>query len=649
MLEQTNLGVLEKGTPSEKSIMYVLKKVQLVPNSQLGRFWIFITFISILCLSLQMLGNLQQISCKQEIKHLVLQQNINLQQTSQVQKSRNSTLSSHPVSSVPISPTEITPTQVSLQRMKQHQALNSPLQLQNDLSYPEKNASDDPWWLSYIPKYLKPSSWGSKKAAKGKGWTSPWIKSSGDLPKAAHIMSKERELGMEIEMVVNSASRSFDSVGGFQQNHPQGTDQKYGKLLTDLKNTTRVQPQGRLLRPKKSFKGQLTKPRTPVSPFLTPSLPDSLTSSQEAVCTPKTHIFFLKVHKSASSTIMNILFRYGEQRNLTFALPVNQYSQLFYPFYFVAEVVEGFTDGTSTSFDIMCHHMRFLQKEVQRVMPEDTFYFSILRNPIHLMESSFMYFKGTSSFFNAKSLDDFLNHTSQFYDPLKPDSHYSRNLMTFDFGFNHNGKASTQYIQLLAQIIENQFDLILIAEYFDESMILLKDALCWSLDDVVSFPINQQDASYRSPLSSNTIQKIKSWNKLDWELYLHFNHTFWERINQSMDREYLQQEVTALRKRRMQLAKTCLQGEQSVHSWEIQDKLLAPLQYGKARILGYNLKHGLDRATKQTCQSLVLPELQYSERLYKKQFPQKALQLIQAKKRSKAHGMKKQRSFKGHS
>ncbi|KAM9035631.1 galactose-3-O-sulfotransferase 2-like isoform X2 [Sarcophilus harrisii] len=622
--------------------MYVLKKAQLVPKTQLGRFWILITFISILCISLQMLGNLQQ-SCKQEIKHLILQQNINLPQTSQVQKNCNSTLSPHSLNRVPIGHTEAIPTQVSLQRMKQNKALNPTLQMQNDLNYSEENALVDLWWLSYSSKHPKPSLWGSKKVAKDKDWTLPQIKSSKPPPKAAQ-MNKKRDLGKKMEMVVSSASRSFDSVGGSQQNHPQSTIPKYG----------RAQSQGKIMkdslfRQKISLKDPITRSRTPLSPSLTPRLRDGLFSSHEAACTSKTHIFFLKVHKSASSTIMNILFRFGEQRNLTFALPINQNSQLFYPSYFVAEVVEGFTGETSPSFDIMCHHLRFLQTEVQRVMPNDTFYFSIMRNPIHLMESSFSYYKGSSSFFNAKSLDDFLNNTSKFYDPLKTDSQYSRNLMAFDFGFNHNGKASAQHTRLLARVIESQFDLVLIAEYFDESMVLLKDALCWSLDDVMSFPINQQDASYRSSLSPSTIQKIKSWNKLDWELYLHFNRTFWERINQSMSREYLQQEVAALRKRRKQLAKICLQKEQSVHSWNIEDKLLKPFQYGRAKILGYNLRHGLDEATKQACQSFVMPELQYSKRLYERQFPQKALWLSQAKKYSKAHSKKKERPPKSYS
>ena len=36
-----------------------------------------------------------------------------------------------------------------------------------------------------------------------------------------------------------------------------------------------------------------------------------------------TKIVFLKTHKTASSTVQNILFRFGEKMNLNFALPAN--------------------------------------------------------------------------------------------------------------------------------------------------------------------------------------------------------------------------------------------------------------------------------------------------------------------------------------
>lgn len=87
--------------------------------------------------------------------------------------------------------------------------------------------------------------------------------------------------------------------------------------------------------------------------------------SQEEMCKPKTNIVFLKVHKSASSTVMNILFRFGEMHNLSFAFPLKGGPQLFYPQHFMARFVQGFSPGKPPRFNILCHHMRFLQPEVR--------------------------------------------------------------------------------------------------------------------------------------------------------------------------------------------------------------------------------------------------------------------------------------------
>lgn len=87
--------------------------------------------------------------------------------------------------------------------------------------------------------------------------------------------------------------------------------------------------------------------------------------SREEMCKPKTNIVFLKVHKSASSTVMNILFRFGEMHNLSFAFPLKGGHQLFYPQHFMARFVQGFSPGKPPRFNILCHHMRFLQPEVR--------------------------------------------------------------------------------------------------------------------------------------------------------------------------------------------------------------------------------------------------------------------------------------------
>ncbi|KAL8187669.1 UNVERIFIED_CONTAM: hypothetical protein K2H54_053776 [Gekko kuhli] len=347
--------------------------------------------------------------------------------------------------------------------------------------------------------------------------------------------------------------------------------------------------------------------------------------SQGAKCKPRTHIVFLKVHKSASSTVINILFRFGETHNLTFALPINGLHQLNYPHYFTAAVVEPLSPSNDSQFHIMCHHMRFFKPEVAKVMPSKTFYFSILRSPVQLMESSFTYYKGTSAFSKARNLEEFLNQPSQFYNASATDSHYAKNLMAFDFGYNHNGNFSAKHIQLMLQAIEAEFDLLLISEYFDESMVLLKETLCWDLDDVTFFPLNSRHNNTKTHLSESTTEKIKNWNKLDWEIYMHFNKTFWEKIDRHIGKEHMYSEVRMLQEKREQLAKICLQGSGSVVPQLIKNQALAPLQYGRAVIMGYNLKPTLDKATRHICQRMVTPELQYNRLLYRKQFPKKAL------------------------
>ncbi|KAM4694393.1 galactose-3-O-sulfotransferase 2-like [Discoglossus pictus] len=358
--------------------------------------------------------------------------------------------------------------------------------------------------------------------------------------------------------------------------------------------------------------------------------------SARGACQPHTHVFFLKTHKSASSTVMNILFRFGEYHNLTFAFPINNYPQFLYPFYFSAHFVEGYTPRKSGMFDVMCHHMRFLLTEVEKVMPSDTFYFTILRNPVSLMESSFSYYKSLRSFYKAKNLEDFLNNTSTFYVATDKLSGYSKNLMAFDLGFDHNGKETVKHFQLTSRMVEATFNLVMITEYFDESLILLKDALCWSLDDVLSFPLNSRSKSNKIPLSLETKEKIKKWNQYDWQLYVYFNNSFWKRV-EKFGRQRMQSEVQELQKKRAQLAETCLQDGTSVDPDKVSDMAIKPFQSGIHKILGYNLNPGLREQEQLLCQKMVTPELQYTKVLTQRRLKKSR---ANAKRSSKVAGAK---------
>ena len=112
-----------------------------------------------------------------------------------------------------------------------------------------------------------------------------------------------------------------------------------------------------------------------------------------------------------------------------------------------------------------------------------------------------------------------------------------------------------------------QVPLVLINEYWDESMVLLKRAMCWELDDVVY--VSLKAAGVGTPKGSraessggrlnrllppNVTRTLDRLLALDWALYRHFNRTFWTRIDAEPG---FYDEVAELRRRLGQVGVLC--------------------------------------------------------------------------------------------
>ncbi|XP_039608903.1 galactose-3-O-sulfotransferase 2-like [Polypterus senegalus] len=326
-------------------------------------------------------------------------------------------------------------------------------------------------------------------------------------------------------------------------------------------------------------------------------------------CQPKMNVMFLKTHKTASSTILNLLCRFGEKHGLTFALPTKY--RFGYPKFFSSRSIKGFSQQDGRVYNIMCHHMRFKRPEVQKVMPADTFYFTILRNPVTMAESAYTYFKFlVPSFYRSASFVNFIAHPWMYYHPKIQNSYLARNLLWFDFGFDHNANFSLQEAQIGVAEIQQSFNLILLADYFDQSMVLLRDALCWSLDDIVTFRLNSRSSDARKHLSQAQEDQVKQWNAMDWYLYQSFNKTFWQKV-ESFGKSRMDQEVASLQARRKELENLCL----------LQVRKGGQSKTGQARILAYDLNLNLSLPDKEHCLRMILTEYQYTDLLHKKQFP----------------------------
>uniref|UniRef100_A0A8C4NC49 Galactose-3-O-sulfotransferase 1b n=1 Tax=Eptatretus burgeri TaxID=7764 RepID=A0A8C4NC49_EPTBU len=332
-------------------------------------------------------------------------------------------------------------------------------------------------------------------------------------------------------------------------------------------------------------------------------------------CFPHHNIMFLKTHKAAGSTVLNILLRFGQKYSLRFALPrrTNDFS---YPEFFKRDYVDGYAPGTH--FNILANHLRFCRKELHEVMPADTIYITILRDPGLLFDSSFHYFAPlvpfTWNFGGGITVEEFLRDPWYYYRPSGLNAHLLKNLQAFDLGLDYNLNSTDPYVDELFHNIEKTFKLIMISEYFDESLVLLKDLLCWDFDDIVYFKLNMR-AGGTSQLSNEAYSHAHAWNGLDLRLYKHFNNSLWHLIK-SYGIERMRSDVKELHRRKGQLAYTCLERGGPVVAENVRNKGLQPWQPpGASSIMGYNLRTNLSAELYESCRKMVMPELQYLSEL----------------------------------
>lgn len=329
-------------------------------------------------------------------------------------------------------------------------------------------------------------------------------------------------------------------------------------------------------------------------------------------CLPKLDVMFMKTHKTASSTILNILFRFGEKRHLKFAFP-NGRNDFYYPSYFERSQVQDYRPGRC--FNIVCNHMRFHYEEVRKLLPADTIFVTVLRDPAYLFESSFHYFGSiiplTWKLSGEDKMAEFLRDPWHYYDPSGFNAHYLLNLLFFDLGYDNNMDADSPLVDHSIREIDQRFHLVMLLEYFDESLVLLKDLLCWELEDILYFKLNARKDSTVSRLTDQLYQKATAWNHIDAKLYRYFNATFWRKVEQ-YGRARMARDVAQLHRENEKMKSICIDGGRPVDDNAIQESSMKPWQpLGEKSIQGYNLKKRINKQHRKLCRKMLTPEIQY--------------------------------------
>lgn len=321
-----------------------------------------------------------------------------------------------------------------------------------------------------------------------------------------------------------------------------------------------------------------------------------------------------------------------EKSGILSGIPENSYllfwvfnfTQTLLCFRFRAEFVDEFS-SSSSHFDILCSRMRFHLSELKKVMPPDPIFITILRDPVQTFESVYSYHSSSipaftsarSSAGNKSALSVFLASPETFWDPKNPNNGLAKNPMTFDLGLNSQVWNSSWSADLA--LLEETFQLVMIAEHFDESLVLLGALLNLELEELAYVRLNSRSIKDVTPLDDATKAKIKSWNYLDVLVYDFFVQIFWEKAKQ-YGLERLKGEVELLRESTERIRQKCLV-RWGVPPEELED-LVRPWQTNSLIILGYEVQGNLTKQELGFCIRMVLPEHQYHAHLYYQQYGQ---------------------------
>ena len=96
------------------------------------------------------------------------------------------------------------------------------------------------------------------------------------------------------------------------------------------------------------------------------------------------------------------------------------------------------------------------------------------------------------------------------------------NSILFDFGMIPEDYGNKKKLQNLISEIDQTFDLIMILEDFNESMVLLKNGLSWNYEDLLSVKLNVHNERTKTLISEMAKNTLRKWLKESYIFYDYF-------------------------------------------------------------------------------------------------------------------------------
>ncbi|XP_066286263.1 galactosylceramide sulfotransferase-like isoform X1 [Branchiostoma lanceolatum] len=277
-------------------------------------------------------------------------------------------------------------------------------------------------------------------------------------------------------------------------------------------------------------------------------------------CEEQTKIVFISVHMAKGDVVTNILQRFGDLRNLTFVLPKEEGDEnTGWPQCFQTNHMLPSRTG---SYDILCNHAVYNPRIMNLVMPKAP-YATILRRPETQFPALFhrYHLAQRMGILASDPLKEFLLQPGEYihrFSSLASERALLQNPQAYDLGLDPENFEDEDAMQDLIRDMETNFHLVMIAEYMDESLVLLKRQMCWTLDDIVYFEPGFQVKSDvpDHPTTDALHAQLRKWNNVDVILYQHFSKVLWKKIHDAGP--VFQEEVAEFRRKNAVVRGYCL-------------------------------------------------------------------------------------------
>ena len=116
-------------------------------------------------------------------------------------------------------------------------------------------------------------------------------------------------------------------------------------------------------------------------------------------------------------------------------------------------------------------------------------------------------------------LKKFFENPEKFYSDTHKLRYRVKNHLAFDLGYDGGN---------LDEVVK-RFQFVLISDYFDESLVLMKEQLCWSWHNLIYIKFKLSYLKEKLVFTPEQTEAILKWNSRDEELFQAFNQSFWKR------------------------------------------------------------------------------------------------------------------------